>query len=250
VVWNGETVVTLSIDTSHAVGSAALARDGVVLGEKRFDQPSSHLVELSRAVEALLADHSLAARHIDRVAVVLGPGSFTGVRIGLAFAKGLAATGTEMVGMSSLELLARPFIEEGSVCVCAMIDAKREEVFAAMYSPATGGSTPPSVVETVAARAESPSTFVESLRATPDVFVGTGALQHRELIVARFPRAGVADRLRATPSTAYFASIAHLLPPYARDTIRTLEPVYVRPSGAERMRLRSHRRPPESNGNA
>ena len=239
-------MVTLAIDTSHAVGSTALARDGVVLGEKRFDQPSSHLVELSRAVEALLAEHGLSPRDIDRVAVVLGPGSFTGVRIGLAFAKGLAATGTEMVGMSSLELLARPFFHDARNCVCTMIDAKREEVFAAVYesSPKRG------VRESVSARAESPSAVLDTLDAAPDVFAGTGAIHHRNLIAARFPNAEVAGEARAYPSTAYFAALAHGLPPYAREQVSTLEPVYLRPSGAERMRLRSHRRPPESNGNA
>ena len=240
-------MVTLAVDTSHAVGSTALARDGGVLGEKRFDQPSSHLVELSRAVEALLADHALTPRDIDRVAVVLGPGSFTGVRIGLAFAKGLAAAGTEMVGMSSLELLARPFFDEGRVRVCAMIDAKREEVFAAVFEPATashaGGKS--MVRESVAARAESPIAFIDALAAAPEVFVGTGALRHRGLIATRYASAEVAGEARALPSIAYLATLAHLLPPYGRDTISTLEPIYVRPSGAERLRLRSHRRPPE-----
>jgi tRNA threonylcarbamoyladenosine biosynthesis protein TsaB len=240
-------MVTLAIDTSHAVGSTALARDGGVLGEKRFDQPSSHLVELSRSVEALLADHALTPRDIDRVAVVLGPGSFTGVRIGLAFAKGLAAAGTEVVGMSSLELLARPFFDEGRVRVCAMIDAKREEVFAAVFEPAAalhaGGKS--IVRESVAARAESPTAFLDALDAAPDVFAGTGAIHHRNLIAARFPQTEVAGEARALPSIAYLATLAHLLAPYGRDTISTLEPIYVRPSGAERMRLRSHRRPPE-----
>lgn len=245
-------MVTLAIDTSHAAGSTALARDGVVLGERRFDEPSSHLVELSRAVEALLIDHSLGPRDIDRVAVVLGPGSFTGVRIGLAFAKGLAATGAEVVGMSSLELLARPFFDEGHGCVCTMIDAKRAEVYAAVYERVPMAPAEPDAVirESVAARAESPSVFLDALVATPEVFVGTGALHHRDLIAARYPKAGVAAEARALPSTAYFAAIAHLLPAYARDKVRTLEPIYVRPSGAERMRLRSHQRPPESNENA
>jgi tRNA threonylcarbamoyl adenosine modification protein YeaZ len=237
-------VVTLAIDTSHAVGSTALARDGVVLGEKRFDQPSSHLVELSRSVEALLAEHALSPRGIDRVAVVLGPGSFTGVRIGLSFAKGLVASGTEMVGMSSLELLARPFIEEGSACVCAMIDAKREEVFAAVYECAPG-SDRTMIRESVAARAASPTAFLDELATAPEVFVGTGALLHRDLIATRYSNAKVAGETRAFPSMPYFAALAHRLPPYARDEVSTLEPVYLRPSGAERMRLRSHRRPPE-----
>jgi tRNA threonylcarbamoyl adenosine modification protein YeaZ len=237
-------VVTLALDTSHAVGSTALARDGVVLGEIRFDPPSSHLVELARAVESLLASSKLTMRDVDRVAVVLGPGSFTGVRIALAFAKGLAAAGAEVVGMESLRLLAMPLlIDTQHRRVCAMIDAKREEVYAAVYektrTPNASKSTT-TIEEVVAARAESPAAFLDALAHAPDVFVGTGALLHHDLIAERFPRAEVANDAHATPSAAAFAAMAHGLSAYARDAVRTLEPVYLRASGAERKRLRSH----------
>ena len=125
-------MVTIAIDTSHPVGTAALARDGVVLGDARFDSPSSHLVELSKAIERLLAESHLVMRDVDRVAVVLGPGSFTGVRIAVSFAKGLAAAGAEVVAMDSLRLLALPFLDQGRARVCAMIDAKRGEVYGAL----------------------------------------------------------------------------------------------------------------------
>jgi hypothetical protein len=91
--------------------------------------------------------------------------------------------------------------------------------------------------------------FLDSLRVLPDAFVGTGALAHRDAIAARFPDAAVIDESRALPSTAYFASIAHLLPVFTREMVRILEPVYLRPSGAERVRLRSHARTPDKDGN-
>jgi tRNA threonylcarbamoyl adenosine modification protein YeaZ len=249
-------VVTLALDTSHSVGGVALARDGVVLGEIRFDQPSSHLVELSRAVESLLSTHGLTPRDIERVAVVLGPGSFTGVRIALSFAKGLAAAGADVVGIESLRLLAQPLFDEGKQRVCAMIDAKRDEVYAAVYEHV---STPRAVGKdsdrfaisaAVAPRAESPLGFLDALAVQPDAFVGTGALAHRDAITARFPAAEVIEDARALPSTAYFASVAHLLPVFTRDMVRVLEPVYLRPSGAERVRLRSHARTPEKDRDA
>lgn len=247
-------MVTLALDTSHPVGSTALARDGVVLGEIRFDPPSSHLVELSRAVESLLASSKLTMRDVDRVAVVLGPGSFTGVRIALAFAKGLAAAGAEVVGMESLRLLAMPlFSNPRCARVCAMIDAKREEVYAAVYERArtpNAGKSKPTAEEVVAARAESPAAFLDALAQAPDVFVGTGALLHHDLIAARFPRAEVANDAHAMPSTAAFAAIAHALPAYERDAVRTLEPVYLRASGAERKRLRAHAPAPAAENEA
>jgi tRNA threonylcarbamoyladenosine biosynthesis protein TsaB len=228
-------MVTIAIDTSHPVGTTALARDGVVLGEARFDSPSSHLVELSKAIERLLASNHLTMRDVDRVAVVLGPGSFTGVRIAVSFAKGLAAAGAQVVAMDSLRLLALPFFDQGRARVCAMIDAKRAEVYAGVFERADGGAS-----AIVAPRAESPERLLAAIDAAPDLFVGTGALAHREEILARFPRAEIADEARALPSTAYFASIAHHLPALSRDAVRALEPVYLRASGAERKRLRAH----------
>ncbi len=227
-------MVTLAIDTSHASGGAALARDGVVLGETRFDSPSSHLVELSRATERLIAVNALTMDDVTRVAVVLGPGSFTGVRIAVAFAKGLAATGREVVGMSSLELLARPALPAHRR-VCAMIDAKRNEVYAAMFERSRDG-----VDVIVAPRAEPPAVFLDALASPPDLFVGTGVLGYRDAIVARFPAAEMADDANSYPSVSHLASIAHALTPYERSSVRVLEPIYLRASGAERKRLRSH----------
>ena len=80
-------MMILAIDTSHAVGSVALSRDGGLLGAATLSAPATHLVELARAIERLLGANGLTARDVSRVAVVLGPGSFTGVRIAVAYAK-------------------------------------------------------------------------------------------------------------------------------------------------------------------
>ena len=232
-------MVTLAIDTSHAVGSAALARDGVVVGEATFAAPATHLVELARAVERLLGENGLTARDVPRVAVVLGPGSFTGVRIALAFAKGLAAAGAELVAVDSLSLLALPFFDENRSRVCAMIDAKRGEVYGAVYERARRAE-PPALEAIEAPRAESPAAFLAALAPAPDVFVGTGALVHRDEIAGHFPHSEIADEVRAYPSTAFLASIGHRLPAFTHAAVRVLEPIYLRPSGAERKRLRSH----------
>lgn len=228
-------MIILAIDTSHAVGSVALSRDGGLLGAATFSAPATHLVELARAVERLLSENGLTARDVSRVAVVLGPGSFTGVRIAVAYAKGLSAAGAEVVGMSSLRVLAEPNFGPGVHRVCAMIDARRGEVYAAVFENSKSG-----IEETTAARAQAPEAFLDGLRFAPDVFVGTGALVHRDVIGTRFPSAKIADEASAFPSMAAFAAMAHTLPVYSRDAVRTLEPIYLRASGAERKRLRAH----------
>ena len=232
-------MVTLAVDTSHAVGSAALAVDGAVAGVERFEEPSSHLVALGRAVERLLSAGGRSARDIDRVAVVIGPGSFTGLRIGLAFAKGLhAAIAVEMVAIDSLRLLALPHLA-GAPTVCAMIDARRGEVYAAVYArPLADEADPVAAEEILTPRAQAPDALLDALAAMPARFVGTGALAHADRIQARFPGARLAGDAEAYPSTTHLAAIAHRMRALDPASIRSLEPLYLRPSGAERMRLR------------
>jgi tRNA threonylcarbamoyladenosine biosynthesis protein TsaB len=224
-------VIVLALDTSHAVGSVALARDDDVLGEAHFDSPSSHMVELARAIERLLAENRVAIADVDRVAVVVGPGSFTGVRIAIAFAKGLAASGRDVVGVTSLHALALPLLAHHER-VCAMIDAKRNEVYASVFERGP--------VEVVAARAASPADILAALNRPPDAFVGTGARVHSDAIRARFPKSELVVDERAFPSMRHLALAARALEPYPADAVRALEPVYLRPSGAERKRLRTH----------
>src|SRR5690349_14873396 len=174
-------MVTLALDTSHPVGSVALARDGELLGSETFREPSTHLVALGHAVDRLLASTALTPEGIDRLAVVTGPGSFTGLRIGLSFAKGLhAARHVPMVSVNALQLLALPWLSPGAR-VCAMIDARRGEVYAALYERATSDALDKDASaarELVAPCAQTPPAFLASLEVTPEVFVGTGAFEH------------------------------------------------------------------------
>jgi len=234
-------MVTLAIDTSHPVGSVALARDGELLGTETFREPSTHLVALGQAADRLLDGVGLAPPAIERIAVVTGPGSFTGLRIGLSFAKGLhAARGTPMVAIDSLRLLALPLLS-AAARVAAMIDARRGEVYAALYEPPTADNTDPAAVRVVTApRAVSPAEWLVSLEQAPDTFVGTGAIVHREAILSAFPSAVIVAGDDAFPSTAHLAVIAHRMSPLDENGVRALEPTYIRPSGAEQVRLRTH----------
>ncbi|MDH4036092.1 MAG: tRNA (adenosine(37)-N6)-threonylcarbamoyltransferase complex dimerization subunit type 1 TsaB [Candidatus Krumholzibacteria bacterium] len=238
-------MVTLAVDTSHPTGAVSLARDGAHLGTERFARPSSHLVALAHAVEKLLADASLTPRDVARVAVVVGPGSFTGLRIGLSFAKGLhAAGGADIVPIDSLRLLALPLLESHG-CVCAMIDARRGEVYAAVYERAAGTEHREDAAATrvvVAPCALAPSAFFDALTVAPDAFVGSGTVAARAEIAARFPGAVFAPDSGNLPDTAFLAGIAPAMPALVEAAVRRLEPLYVRPSGAERVRLRRHGR--------
>jgi tRNA threonylcarbamoyladenosine biosynthesis protein TsaB len=239
-------MVTLAFDTSHPVGSVALARDGELLGSETFREPATHLVALGHAVDRLLESTALTPAGIDRLAVVTGPGSFTGLRIGLSFAKGLhAALHTPIVAINALQLLALPWLSPGAR-VCAMIDARRGETYSALYERASEESLledASAAHEVAAPRAESPEAWLASLTVSPEVFVGTGAHLHREVLRANYPDALVIEGAAMYPSTSHLASIAHAMPPLAESAVRSLEPSYVRASGAER--LRAHAREAE-----
>jgi tRNA threonylcarbamoyladenosine biosynthesis protein TsaB len=229
-------VIVLAVDTSHPAGSVALARAGTVLGHVTFEQPDSHLVALATSVERMLKAAGLSPRDVNRVAVVVGPGSFTGLRIGLSFAKGLhAATGVDIVPIDSLRLLALPFLEQHD-SVCARIDARRGEVYAAVYD---------GDAEVVSPCACAPEALIRHLQergVTPLLLVGSGVRAAEAALRGSFPDASIAPAAAAQPSTQRLAVLAPGLEPLDESAIRQLEPRYVRPSGAERVRLRGHRR--------
>ena len=121
----------LAIDTTHQFGSIALARGDTILEEVPLDEPSGFAHVLYGHLEQLLERHDVRPAEIDCFAAASGPGSFTGVRVGLAAVKGLAeALGKPAVAVSNLQALAW----FGTVPLRAvMIDARRGEVYGAVY---------------------------------------------------------------------------------------------------------------------
>jgi tRNA threonylcarbamoyladenosine biosynthesis protein TsaB len=133
----------LAVDATGEHGSLALARGGAVVEELALHSPSGFAHVLFGSLQELLARNGVAAAQIDCFASASGPGSFTGVRVGLAFAKGLAeALGKPAVAVSNLRALA----EFGEAPLRAtLLDARRGEVYAAVYDGA-GQAVSPEVV--------------------------------------------------------------------------------------------------------
>lgn len=245
-------MVIVAVDTSQRIGGVALARDGEVLGEARFGAEASHLVELGAAVEGLLEPHGAdaptrGAAGIDRVALVSGPGSFTGLRIGMAWAKGLhAATGVELVTMGTLELMALPHLQTHET-VCAMLDARKGEVYAAVFARPGGDEAPLRRARVIVAPCAMPAArFMARLPEAPALFTGSGVVRYREDVEVGMPsapahRIAFAEPLDAPPPVAHLARVAHRLVPLGPASIPALEPDYIRPSEAELKRLKETR---------
>src|SRR5688572_25296529 len=136
-------VFCLSLDTTTPGGSCAVARDGVVICERPGDADRRHDTRLPGDLMTLLADARIPLKTIDVFAVATGPGSFTGLRIGIATMQGLAfAAGKPLIGVSGFDALAR--ISGGSR-VATWVDAWRGEIYAALYED--GREVEPPTVE-------------------------------------------------------------------------------------------------------
>ncbi len=129
----------LTIETSAAVCSAALGFDGELFSQYSEEEPMKHAEVLSPFIERLLSDARRRERPIDAVAVSLGPGSYTGLRIGLSQAKGLCfALDVPLIGIPTLEAMAvkamfMPKVWEGNEILMSMVDARRMEVYTCAY---------------------------------------------------------------------------------------------------------------------
>jgi len=131
-------MIVLAIDTAGVDCSAALydSAAGRMLSAVTETIGKGHAERLMAVIDEALTAANLPLKAVERVAVVIGPGSFTGIRVGVAAARGLGlALGAEMVGVTTLEVLARKFLDEhpGQPVVVAM-DAKRDEVYTQAFS--------------------------------------------------------------------------------------------------------------------
>ena len=141
--------VILNIETSTEVCSVALTSEGQVLDHRENYEGQTHATLLSQYVKEMLEYASTREMKIDAIAVSIGPGSYTGLRIGLSEAKGLAfGLQVPLIGVNTLQLMAvsamfNHFIDEDNVLYVPMIDARRMEVYTAAYNAALEPVLPP-----------------------------------------------------------------------------------------------------------
>lgn len=188
-------MLTLAFDTATGVATSALVDGDEVLGER-----ASRAQTLLEDVDALLRQAGAHPREITRLVVGIGPGSFTGVRIGLAAARGLALSlGVEGSGVSTLAALAA-----GAPGALAVIDAKRREVFALLDGR-------PAVLRP------------EELRVEGAECVGDGAIRYRELFEAAGATVPADDDERHLPRARFHAALAG-----EPGSVDEIEPLYLR----------------------
>ena len=126
----------LTIDTATTACSVALVKDGTVQALRENNQGLNHSVLLAPYIDALLREHRLEVRDLDAIAVSMGPGSYTGLRIGVSTAKGLFfGAGIPLIAVPTLRALARAVADPTGedALYCPMLDARRMEVYARIF---------------------------------------------------------------------------------------------------------------------
>lgn len=220
----------LAIETSGRLGSVALVEDGRAVAEDRFPHGLKHAAEIVTRIDALCRGRGWTPGEVDEVYVSAGPGSFTGLRIGITLAKTLAlATGARLVAVPSVEVLAWNAPPEARDVVI-VLDAKRGQIFSARLTrPADGGDwgyAEPAHLDTLAA--------VLGRSPRPVHLVGEGLPHHEQFLPADDPDVIVTPAERWEARAAVVAGIGWRMARAGRFTDPDrLTPVYVRKPEAE-----------------
>jgi tRNA threonylcarbamoyladenosine biosynthesis protein TsaB len=219
----------LAIETSTMLGGAAIADDKGLIAETRLNVKSTHSERLMTVIDQLLRQSALTLSSIDVFAVSAGPGSFTGLRIGLGTAKGLCyATGKPLVMTPTLEAFAWNF----PYCrhpVCVMLDARRGEVYAAVFRWENNGFI--RLVPETATRPEELFNAIDS----PVVLAGEGAYIYRDRLLAALGEkalfAPVVSMVLSPANVAMLGIVKALRQEFTEPV--AAEPFYIRKSEAE-----------------
>ncbi len=229
----------LAIESSAKAASVALCEDGKLTAQYFQNCGLTHSRTLMPMAEALLKNCDLTSADIDLFAAAAGPGSFTGIRIGVSAAKGLAwGAGKPCCGVSTLEAMAWQVLCAKDSVVCCVMDARRNEVYNALFR--TDGQRPERICGDRAISLE--KLAEEYTGETPWLFVGDGAELCRDYFDKKGLRGALAPGHLIMQSAWGVARAAETKEPV---TPELLKPVYLRLSQAEREKLEKEGR---SNG--
>lgn len=218
----------LGVDTATHRASVAVVADGQTLAEHTAES-RSHAASIVPLIDDLLQHAGCGVEDLEVIAVSAGPGSFTGLRVGLSVAKGIAcATGARVVGVPTLEALARVVPDPNGV-ICPVLDARKGELYTACFELTDAGWT-----RHAEARLLTPE---QLLTALPDrcTILGDAVVRYGTLFTERLgARSTVLPWPAYSPRASIVARLAaeRLLAGTAREGL-SLEPFYVRPPDAE-----------------
>lgn len=217
----------LNIDTATSVCSVALAKGGEIIDIKENNEGLNHSVLLGTYIDEILNENHITAHQLDAVAISMGPGSYTGLRIGVSMVKGLCfGAGKPMIAVPTLQALSQSVssrIQEDAL-YCPMIDARRMEVYTALFDKDNH-----TVIDTKAEIIDENS-FTDLLARQTVYFFGNGSDKVREILSS--PNARFIEKVETSAShltkiaeqyfnQGQFVDVAYFEPFYLKDFIAT-----------------------------
>lgn len=234
----------LGLDSSTPVATVALVDGEHLMGELFFNTGKTHSQRLVPMIDQLLDGAGLLLADIDAFAVAVGPGSFTGLRIGMATVKGLAlATAKPVIGVPTLDALVENVVGRPGLLV-PVLDARKNEVYTAVYESEQGENR--RLTDYIAAApcllAERLTAMLGSAKVQQITFLGDAVPAYREFLLASFaPDCRFASPPLALPRASQVALLGvRRLQNGEVDDVNSLVPIYVRASEAEVLWARSH----------
>lgn len=225
----------LAFDTSAQSCSIALMTDGKLVAESTSDEKGTHTKRLMPMIDILLKRVDLHLEAIDGFAATIGPGSFTGLRIGISTLKGFAAaTQKPIVGVSALEALANQCPGDTEI-ISPMLDARKSEVYYCLYR-----RSPQRPVALTSERNAAPADAAAAIK-MPCTFIGDGAYAYRDQMIAALGSKAIfapesENIIRA--GTVAALGFERLIKGYSDDPL-AIAPHYIRKSDVERAPARS-----------
>jgi tRNA threonylcarbamoyladenosine biosynthesis protein TsaB len=224
-------MIVLGIDTSTSQTSVALGSERGTLAAAFLSTGQSHHEAVTPTVDHITRWSGTSLSHIGGVAVCIGPGLFTGLRVGIQTGKSIAQVlSIPMVALTSLDVLAFAVRYTRRV-IGAVVDARRQEVFFALYRPAPGG-----VTRTTEYMVGTPAKLAAELEARADdvLLVGDGAMRYRRELESVGSHVEFASPALAFPNAAALVELS--IPRFHReefDRVADVVPLYLRKSDAE-----------------
>ena len=220
----------LLIETSTALCSTALAENGAIISYRESSAPKAHASLTAVFIDEMLKEKGISIADCDAICVSMGPGSYTGLRVGVSTAKGLCfGSGKPLMAVGTLDTLVAQAVAEGLVpegCryIIPMIDARRMEIYSAGFTPDCQQitETQPVIVDE--------NSFASQLEEGPVLFIGDGAGKCADVI--KHPNAGFvqcwpkADAMLMPAMEAYkekrFKDVAYFEPFYLKEFVATV----------------------------
>jgi len=220
----------LGIDTSTSCGTVGLIDDEQVLSDTLLNIPVTHSERLLGAIEFSLREARCSIEDVEGWAISLGPGSFTGLRIGVSTVKGLAfATGKPVAGIGTLDVLASQ-VSPTPYLICPILDARKKEVYSAFYRYGEGGV----LLRQSEDQVLRPEDLVKRINGQT-ILIGDGVRTYRDLLLRSLPSLAIFPAAPLhIPHGSMVAKLGfELLKKGDHLNVSTFSPIYIRPSEAE-----------------